>query len=416
MCGDGCCVPAEGETASGCPEDCGYRDLAATSYSTCGLRNDGSVWCWGGASVGTLGTGERTDSLIPVKVAGLFGVQALSAGSDYVCAQKPNSVWCWGANDQRQLGTTATPENCGGVPCFTAPQQVPGVVAPLRVAAANSALTAFTCALTSTGTLCWGNAIDDGLGVLNPGALTTSCSTGVGVTGSPATCAPTPEPAVDLAPTTADVVVGRAFGCAVEHGDFSDQLRCWGRNQYGAVGTGEIGSQGGTLSYPDPQPTLGTPTPFASLSAGPEHVIALSGGTIWVWGRNDGFFTGIESNDTGLGQATQLPLAGDVVVSAVAAGRERFSCAIVDDAAWCWGLSSMPLGRTCPVDTCRQPGAVEGELNGAAVVKIAPGSAHVCAARADGRAWCWGAAGLGQLGYGGVASASLPVEVFDPVQ
>ena len=44
----------------------GYRQLAVSNSHVCGLRSDGSVWCWGGGSL--LGTYKVQSSALPVPV------------------------------------------------------------------------------------------------------------------------------------------------------------------------------------------------------------------------------------------------------------------------------------------------------------------------------------------------------------
>ena len=37
---------------------------------TCGIRGDGTAWCWGSNGYGELGDGTTTDSATPVQVLG----------------------------------------------------------------------------------------------------------------------------------------------------------------------------------------------------------------------------------------------------------------------------------------------------------------------------------------------------------
>ncbi len=65
--------------------------LAATTYTTCALRRDGKVHCWG-----TRLGGEGYDAA-PAEVADLDGVVAITAGWGTMCARRRDgSVACWG--------------------------------------------------------------------------------------------------------------------------------------------------------------------------------------------------------------------------------------------------------------------------------------------------------------------------------
>ncbi|MFI5176757.1 MAG: RCC1 domain-containing protein, partial [Terriglobia bacterium] len=54
--------------------------VAAGGGSTYVIKSDGTVWAWGSNQRGQLGDGTIIDSLIPVQVQGLTGVQAVAAG------------------------------------------------------------------------------------------------------------------------------------------------------------------------------------------------------------------------------------------------------------------------------------------------------------------------------------------------
>jgi hypothetical protein len=79
--------------------------IAAGYAHTVALKQDGTVWVWGGNAYGQLGEGTRTDSLTPVQVSGLSSVTAIAAGGYYTVALKQDgTVWTWGWNSYGQLG------------------------------------------------------------------------------------------------------------------------------------------------------------------------------------------------------------------------------------------------------------------------------------------------------------------------
>jgi alpha-tubulin suppressor-like RCC1 family protein len=81
---------------------------------TCGLRRDGSAWCWGEGFWGVTGTGSIDQHEVPAPVAGYSSWQAISGGGmAYTGANEPphacgirdgGSAWCWGFAGSGQLG------------------------------------------------------------------------------------------------------------------------------------------------------------------------------------------------------------------------------------------------------------------------------------------------------------------------
>jgi len=77
---------------------------------TCGLREGGSLWCWGENADGQLGFGSTLGVPEPIRV-GVSAWLAVSAGAHHTCAVRGDqTTWCWGRNDSGQLGQGATSE------------------------------------------------------------------------------------------------------------------------------------------------------------------------------------------------------------------------------------------------------------------------------------------------------------------
>jgi alpha-tubulin suppressor-like RCC1 family protein len=80
-------------------------NVAAGALSTCALRGDQTVWCWGANGYGELGDGTTQSHYAAAPVAGLAGVTALTAGNRHFCAlTSRHEVFCWGHNEFGQLG------------------------------------------------------------------------------------------------------------------------------------------------------------------------------------------------------------------------------------------------------------------------------------------------------------------------
>lgn len=244
--------------------------IAATDETTCVIRSDGTVWCWGVCGEGQCGNpsapaddpnvtqvcastsgatgvdagacasfltgatsvsggansfcailsggtvacwGANVGSFTPVTVAGLSGVSAVAVGEGYACAlQSTGTVACWGSNADGQLGNGTTLAS-------TSPTAVTGLTGAIAIAATQRDTS--TCALLSGGTVqCWG---DNDEGQLGNGTTTNAL---------------TPTPVSNLSQVTA--ISGAA--CALLT---TGQIECWGPGSDGQLGNGT------TVSYSD---------------------------------------------------------------------------------------------------------------------------------------------------------------------
>jgi alpha-tubulin suppressor-like RCC1 family protein len=150
------------------------------------------------------------------------------------------------------------------------------------------------------------------------------------------------------------------------------------------------------------------PASASSISAGAVHTCALTTtGAIRCWGYNG---AGALGNGTTVDspvpvQVTQL---GGTAVG-VTAG-DLFTCALIaTGGVRCWGSNAdRQLGNGGTADSS-VPVNVVG-LNGG-VAAVSAGGGHACAVTLSGAAKCWGGNQYGQLGNGSVVSSSVPVDV-----
>ena len=286
------------------------RQLAVDA-SSCALRADGAVWCWGGndnndarpapvvglpgkvVSVSTgggracallddgrvscweRGTGPRHQP--PTLVAGIDSARALSVGPAHACAiVTGGKVTCWGKNYRGELGVLPTTE----YPPPRGAELVPGVSGASAIACGACS----TCASDATGVWCWGCNED---GQLGNGTLQEMA---------------VPERVVGVG-ASAELSVGIEVACARETGG---ELRCWGQGALTAIpwraespfrgasaGSGRACavSDAGTVTCGLP----GAATPVAglvdvtSVGVGYKHACALSkDGTVRCWGDRSG--------------------------------------------------------------------------------------------------------------------------------
>jgi alpha-tubulin suppressor-like RCC1 family protein len=138
-----------------------------TSYA---LKADGTVWAWGYDGLGQLGNGTSDENPhpLPVKVSNLTGVVAIGAGSSHaLAARSDGTVRAWGSNQYKQLGATTT-ATCTSYqfPCSTTPIQVQSLTGVSAVAGGGN----FSLALKSDGSV-WGWG-ENGYGQLANGTTT----------------------------------------------------------------------------------------------------------------------------------------------------------------------------------------------------------------------------------------------------
>ena len=75
------------------------KAIAASFNHVLAVKQDGTVWSWGGNGSGQLGDGTRNDRFSPGKVSGLSSIVSVACSSTNSLALDANgSVWSWGLN------------------------------------------------------------------------------------------------------------------------------------------------------------------------------------------------------------------------------------------------------------------------------------------------------------------------------
>lgn len=242
-----------------------------------------------------------------------------------------------------------------------------------------------SCALDAEGLACWGPNAQSMLGLDNAGG---------GLR--------TPLRLADSKPYTA-VCVGERHSCALRD---DGEIECWGENKFGQLGLGDIAAR----SKPTP---LRTGIAFSQVACGGEASCAVAeDGTLYCWGHN-------HEGMPGQGDAYNAPDVLKPQKVMLARGVRQVSigqghvCAVMNSGAlYCWGRNSdhqLGLGPAAEMQL-RAPQQVDV---GGLVQHVAAGQEHSCAVRRDGKLFCWGTNGSGQLGLGegAVAQTDVPLQV-----
>ena len=348
-------VPVKVHKAAGVMAGKQIVKIFAAQHHNCALSSDGLMYCWGFNNVGQLGTGDMTDSPVPVQVGGALAgktITDIGGTNSASCAIAEGKIYCWGTNANGVTGRNTTSGS---------------TLTPSLVTASN---TATTLATSYTAT-----------------ALSTSGSR------SKTMCA---------------IVSGKAY--------------CWGDNNNGSVGNGTTSS---SVTVPTKVTDTGvlsgkTVTAISqdgyvsSGSGGYPHVCAIADGAAYCWGDNN-------SGQLGDNSTTDRSSPVAVVTSGVLSGKTiediqsglNHTCVRANSAAYCWGNNgSGQLGdgtntqRIVPVAAAQQA----GKLTSSNVLAIGGGSNRGCAVVTDGRTFCWGLNGQGQIGDGTTTNRNVPTE------
>ncbi|MFN3197695.1 MAG: thrombospondin type 3 repeat-containing protein, partial [Bradymonadia bacterium] len=284
--------------------------IAAGDFHVCAVLDNGGVKCWGRNNYGQLGYGDTTqrgddanemgDNLSYIDFGTENGqpleVSELAAGRYHTCARFTNGrAKCWGRNNYGQLGqghmadlgdgANEMGDSLGFVDLGTDGQGNPLQVIDIEVGYDS------TCARLSDGRVkCWGY---NGYGILGQGHNQS--------TGDNANEMGDNLPYTDLGAgrTTQQVSMQAHAACALLD---DNGVKCWGRNNYGQLGQGNLLNQGddaGEMGDALPYTQLGTGLTATSLTSGYYGICATfaEASSVKCWGYNGGSYLGYPGLD-----------------------------------------------------------------------------------------------------------------------
>lgn len=424
VCGDG--VVSEGEACDdgdklddACSSACAVQlvlEVGQGQRHGCARLTNGSVKCWGDATLGELGLGDKLargdgpgemGAKLPAVALGIGQVAiGIAVGGAHTCALLAGGrIKCWGQNALGQLGVGDSFHR--GDHAGEMGDNLPFVDLGQGIkATALSAGTMHTCAVLTGGALkCWGYGASGELGL---GSIDTR--------GDNPNDMGDALPFVDLGAGAKVVAVttGLAYTCALLN---SGGVKCWGSNVLGELGLGDIVTRGdGPGEMGDNLPLVNLGAPAISISAAGLHTCALlMGDKLKCWGLNDHAELGLGdtfrrgANPGEMGAALPaVNLGVGKVATAVSAHYEHTCARLSDGGVKCWGRGGR-LGLGDPWTRGDDPIEMGDNLPvldlGAGLTATAIGSAtgpFTCAVLNDGSLKCWGLNDKGQLGLGDV--------------
>jgi alpha-tubulin suppressor-like RCC1 family protein len=313
-----------------------WAHVTAGGETTCGLKMDGSRWCWGRNDLGQLGDETQTDRPAPAVASGA-GWVAVSAGGDFMCGLDGEQfVSCWGANHSHN-GFGALGD---GLARDWLNELEPVDDGGDWIDLASGVM---TCGLRTGGSLwCWGTPGTGGIG--DGEEVWRASPTRIG------------EDVWD------QVSIKWSVACGLRAGE----LYCWGWSYDGLLG-GE-----GEITVTSPQ-RVGDANDWLSIAVGESSACGIRGPerSLWCWGRPPGVDLATAPVQVAAGQTTA---DGWTAVSP----RGSSVCGIRAGRLYCWGAIT-------------GPDSVEPVQIGTASdwTHVAAFGSQACAIRA-GRLHCWG--------------------------
>ena len=201
-------------------------------------------------------------------------------------------------------------------------------------------------------------------------------------------------------PIWKQVSLGAHYGIAVTT---DGELWSWGDNADGR--TGQNTDQGVTTI-----PTrVGVDVDWVSVSAGTDFALALkSDNTLWVWGNNDKYKTGLGTDAGNTPVPTQV---GALAYKSISAGHDHGHAITTGGLLYAWGSNEFAMtGRNTTNGETQTPIQVGSDNDWA---MVSAGHVHAAAVKTDGTLWSWGLDTGGRTGQGisGFTSTRIPTQV-----
>ena len=321
---------------------------------------------------------------------------AVDANYQHACGIKQGGeIFCWGYNTDGQLGDGTLTRRLR--PTAVRFDGETPIVKQVSTGFSN------TCIVTENNrVMCWGDGSQGQIGI---------CSHS-----NDASLFDEIRPQEVLLPWSSNatmVTTAKQFACALMD---DGSVKCWGRNNYGQLGSGSTSPSYSGLPLEVKLP-IGR---FAlSIDSFEDHSCAvLDDGNMYCWGykKYGNMGTGDLPTSTAAHTSTPVPvhLPGGKRVSLMAVG-DAHSCAVMtDDTLWCWGrnyygeigdgaISSNSQARTIPSQVDVQ--------HYSPIVALSAGYGSTCSLHDDGALNCWGRNNYGQVGDGLSNDQSSPTTI-----
>ncbi|NCO03744.1 MAG: DUF1554 domain-containing protein [Alphaproteobacteria bacterium] len=303
-----------------------FKQMNTSNYVSCGLKTDGSAWCWGNDDEGGLGNGDSitTSQDSPSPVSGNHKFKKIIGHWRGGCGLKDNgTLWCWGADSVGQIGNGATTTNARPDPT----QVTISDVVDFDLHDSNRV------AVKNDGSLWWwGSGARQGMANLDtPVKIATNIKFN-------------------------QISVGRSATCGLSR---TGEAWCWGTNTDGDIGNGTVG-----IPYTTPQKVIGI-SDFIQVSTGDGSSCGVrKNGEGWCWGSDGNGQLGNGENSYTQGVPSKVIDINDF--TKISVQDSGSACGITSSGlGYCWGDDSNgALGNGAALTTNQNaPSLIEGLTN-----------------------------------------------------
>jgi len=382
----------------------GKYQLALSSSETdnqrivsCAVHTDGTLSCWGSATVGQMGVPSVPNyaNNVPYRAYNFNSelVVDVSVGLEHTCAvMSVGSVWCWGKDSSSfnigRLGLQLSSS--------TAPAKTWQVLRVPQKATRISVGSLVSCALLEGALRCWGSVGGSGGG--------RSQSEGFQF---PTAAVLAGEPTFEF------TGFGMAYGSAAAFGISQDgRIFAWGSGSYSLTSSSDA-----TDGIFELTSDLATGRTATDISCGMRYCcIVLDNGSVTCWGEGSAALgQGNSASDTRPFPTPFTPAAG----AATSISAHRYAAVTLTSGGKLvsWGEASAGerlLGQSCGTSCGSRgnPHQVDHEVDVAGMfVQAVAGMKHMCAISSSSALLCWGSASNGALGNGQTSGEYAPTTI-----
>jgi len=383
-------------------EDLSIRNKVVTAldvknHSTCVVTKDKTLHCWG-ENAGSHNFGEYPYSYsVPVNLRSegfefAQDVNKVSQGSSHSCyLNDEGNIFCWGENLKGQLGNDSFEKSFKPVKV-----QDSGVLNGKEVVEISLGSN-HSCALDVDGSVyCWGFNY---FGQLGDGTFTNS-SVPVKVFDS----------GVLSGQKVVQISLGGSSTCVLTQ---TGSVFCWGINETGQLGNGEIDDSNVPVKVDDTGVLAGKVLKAIDVFSG--HACALDeAGVIYCWGDNS---NGQLGNGTKESSLVPMEVVYDEIpenkkAKLVSVGWSHTCSVYEDNELYCWGLLSYGDNSSKDKIFLNPTKHDKGEAVETVISQIDAGSFYTCLKDVQGAVYCWGRNSSGELGDSTLDDKDLPVRVY----